>query len=260
MVLIIDKSGNIRKGNVVLFKPDNVTTNTKVPDNTFHDIFNTGTVSSNGLFQFLSVDGQWKYQLGYKDGSLISFGLIKPKNDSNDVVGRLTTICIDWYLVTTYYYADGSTEQTSEYVGTTCSEDCTDGMYASICPDGSSGGGGWGNDSDFEYAVEAEKSPVYWNDLNSSAKVLGYEFFQGQRNSSEPQGGHFTGVHVEYPQTSHFSDYGMDLQVLLNRMWIWNSTYTAEDDFQGNVVYPPNTIPPLYIHAELEYDFASVFH
>jgi hypothetical protein len=64
LVLILDRAGNIRKGNVVLFKPDNKAMYNKVPDNTFYNIFNTGTVTSDGLFQFLSVAGQWKHQLG----------------------------------------------------------------------------------------------------------------------------------------------------------------------------------------------------
>ena len=51
--------------------------------------------------------------------------------------------CTDWYLVTTYYYLDGSKEETWEYVGTTC-EDCIDSSYQSICEseDGAGGGGG----------------------------------------------------------------------------------------------------------------------
>jgi hypothetical protein len=226
LVLILDKSGNIRKGNVVLFKPDNVATNSKVPDNTFHDIFNTGTVNSNGLFQFLSVAGQWKYQLGYKDGSLISFGLIKSKNNSSIAANRLTTICIDWYLVTTYYYADGSTEQTSVYVGTTCSEDCTDGMYASICPDGSSAGGGLGNDDDFEF--EAVKYPnwnVASNPVQNGGEIVSYEIIKGKRVSTEPEGGHFSNI-------TH-RDSECDFCSIINPYDVWDETLASSGITDG---------------------------
>ena len=49
----------------------------------------------------------------------------------NDV--KTNSVCIDWYLVTTYYYADGTSTQTSEYEGTTC-DGCDNGMYESLCP------------------------------------------------------------------------------------------------------------------------------
>lgn len=56
----------------------------------------------------------------FEDGKIKINGAVSPA-DSKSGGGR-TNGCIAWYLITTYYYSDGSTSQTSEYLGTTC--DC----------------------------------------------------------------------------------------------------------------------------------------
>ena len=55
LVLVVDKSGNIRKGNLVLYIPTKGEVLAKVPDNTFYHIFNTGKPECNGMFKFLSI-------------------------------------------------------------------------------------------------------------------------------------------------------------------------------------------------------------
>lgn len=59
LVLLLNRSGEIKKGNVVLFQPKINGIYTKVPDNTFLDIFNTSRVKCDGRFQFISVAGSW---------------------------------------------------------------------------------------------------------------------------------------------------------------------------------------------------------
>ena len=196
LVLVLNRAGDIRKGNVVLFRPDNQPLCAEVPDNTFHDILNKGTVTTNGLFQFLGVAGQWKYQLDYKNGKLYSFGLVEQKDKPVNAAGRIDEIvCIDWYLVTTYYYEDGTTSQTSEYLGTTCNGECGNPMYQSLCPDGSS------SSNDYEYETARDRAwhvaSTIGDSLNPTGAGYGInaiERFRGKRISSEPQGGHFTSI------------------------------------------------------------------
>jgi hypothetical protein len=180
LVLILNKSENIRKGNVVLFKPDNSTFYTKVPDNTFHDILNTGIVNSNGLFQFLSVAGHWQYQLEYNNGKLKSFGLIKPKNDDASRVNTL--VCTDWYLVVDWYDVYGNyAGTTTEFMTESC-QDCENSMYQSFCSDGGNSGG---NGTEYEYAVTKPAEWVVIEPTSQWWKVKSYEVLNGSRQAGQ---------------------------------------------------------------------------
>ena len=162
LVLIMDKSGNIRKGNLVLYIPKNGEIVNKVPENAFYDIFNTGTPKANGLFKFLGIGGGQIYQLEYNNGKLISSGLMKKGSGLSNRTE--SEGCIDWYLVTTYYYTDGTTSQTEEYVGRTCgNNECEDVE----CLDPGSGGGGGGGGGDLEYHIAAFKSNF---EINSASE------------------------------------------------------------------------------------------
>lgn len=144
LVVILDSSEHVRKGNLVIYVPDQSEINNSLPENTFYNIYNTARVKSKGLFKFLSVSGKLLFQLKYKNENLYSFGLIQSKENKkgkSDMILRENATCIDWFLVTTYYYSDGTTSQTSEYVGRTCTG-CDDPTIQSLCPEWGNGGGG----------------------------------------------------------------------------------------------------------------------
>jgi hypothetical protein len=65
----------------------------------------------------LTLDNFWISQFEVKNNRLHSGSVISEKNSSPN--GR-TTSCTEWYLITTFYYTDGSSTQTQEYLGTTC--------------------------------------------------------------------------------------------------------------------------------------------
>jgi hypothetical protein len=138
LLLMVDKSGNIRNGNVVLYTAENKGAN-KIPENTYYHIFNTAEPEWNGKFQFLSITGRPQYQLEYKNKHLISSGLYQPK-EKTATSDKTATDCYDWYLVTTWYDISGNvTDQTYVYLYTTCG-DCQNAKYMSLCSD--DGGGG----------------------------------------------------------------------------------------------------------------------
>lgn len=139
LLIVMDKAGKIKWGEIVYFLPADGKKHNSLSPNTIQNIFNSKP-ADNGMFKFLSVTGKWINQIEYKNNRLYSHGIIESKKSDN--TQRTTTICIDWYLVTTYHYGDGSTYQTWEYVGTTC-DGCDNPDYQSLCPDG--GGGGSGN-------------------------------------------------------------------------------------------------------------------
>src|SRR6185503_5223039 len=141
LVLILDRMGNVRKGNIVLFYPKIGESCSKVPDNTFYNILNTSHPKASGKFKYLSVTGKRLHELQYENGRLKSFGKLKDSTTSNT---SRTTFCIDWYWHYKYYDEWGNIwYQYDEYIGSTCSgEDCQDPYNAMLCPlDASSGGG-----------------------------------------------------------------------------------------------------------------------
>jgi len=138
LFLVINKSGNIRTGNVVLYTPENGQAN-KIPDNTFYYIFNTAQPECDGKFQFLAVTGAPQYQLEYKNKHIISSGLYQAKENTSSSV-RTSILCYDWFLVTTWYDIAGNiVDQTRVYLYTSCGN-CGSPKYMSFCADDGSGG------------------------------------------------------------------------------------------------------------------------
>lgn len=153
LLLIVKASGEIRKGNLVLYTADNGQSTT-IPDNTFHAVFNTAEPECNGQFRFLSVTGRLIYQLDYKDRRLISAGVVKSKSATDkDASAKTTSDCIDWYLVTTVYFEDGSSYTYEEYLTTTCGNGCHDADLAALCPDDGSAGGAGIPEVEFEEEI-----------------------------------------------------------------------------------------------------------
>jgi hypothetical protein len=139
LVLFINKEDNIRSGNIVLYTPGNGIAN-KIPDNTFYDIFNTAQPGADGKFEFLAVTGKPQYVLQYKNNHLVSSGLYQPKVTAASASRTSSTPCYDWYLVTTWYDANGNvTDQTYVFLYTTCGS-CGSLKLKSLCAD--DGGGG----------------------------------------------------------------------------------------------------------------------
>ncbi len=200
LVLILDNMGKIRKGNIVLYLPENGQANFKVPDNTFKKILNTGDPDCNGKFRYLSVTGKRLHELEYQNGKLKSFSNVKDSSlNLNNITAR-TNSCVDWYWVTTVYDQWGNIiSQSWEYYTTTCQgEDCEDPYNAMLCPSDNSSGGGTGDAQGYEYAVSR---PWKWDVAFSPNWVVeSYESVTGVRVYGEYQGGHFTNI-------SHSSSY-----------------------------------------------------
>lgn len=147
LVLITDKGGNIISGNIVCYLPKDGKAKGDSSANIVANIFKGKIPSDSGMIRFMSVTGRWSHQFEFKKGQMTSWGAITSKNLNNPNSSKAAnSICIDWYLVTTYYYSDGSTYQTSEYVGQTCGDDCDNPGYQSLCPGGDGGGGSDPND------------------------------------------------------------------------------------------------------------------
>ena len=74
----------------------------------------SGTISFYNSMQMLLM------QNVIENGELKSHGLVRKDDSQSGPTGRTNT-CTEWFLVTTYYYSDGTSYTVSEYLYTTCS-------------------------------------------------------------------------------------------------------------------------------------------
>jgi hypothetical protein len=98
--------------------------------------------SYSGKITFLRATQQLYLFNEYENGELRVNGIARP--NLKNLKGGRTNACIDWYLITTYYYPGGHTRTTDQYLFTTC--DCGGGggeeAYRVACQGGGGGSGG----------------------------------------------------------------------------------------------------------------------
>ena len=163
LLLVMDKSTNIIRGNLVLYSPEDNQRLNNVPNYTFSKMYNNKNLDCNGLFNFLSVTGRRMYQREYKDGKLRSFGYVKSSNKpdeaSNQAVARTETDCTHYYYILTWWIDGVPVYQEAIYLGSICAGGCDDPMNQTLCPDdGGGGGGGSGDGVEYDACLSAAVS------------------------------------------------------------------------------------------------------
>jgi hypothetical protein len=144
LLLVIDESGIIKRGNISEYIPEHGIQASELSLNSFSNLYNNKIINSEGAFKFLSIGGRWLYQYTFKNGKFSSVALVKPDSSSPNNSSSRTTGCTKWYWVTTYYNSNGEViDEVWQYIGTTCTGSggvCSDPLNASLCPDMDSGG------------------------------------------------------------------------------------------------------------------------
>ncbi len=214
LVVLVNSADNIRKINIVLFKPDADKKISALPENTFYDIFNTAKVKANGTFNFLDINGKLQYQLGYRDGKMRSSGTVQARTldeyrmaqqgvqvkanstKENIRIGKNDITCIYFFMIIDWYNSAGVYQGSTWYlIGSSCSD-----VPQDVQPDTPPGGGGfqgpdgnyWNGGAQYEYAVSTE---WLWtaHSLPYGA-ITSTETVTGKKVSGEVDGGHFTDV------------------------------------------------------------------
>jgi hypothetical protein len=145
LLLVENAEGKIRRGDLVLFFPENATLQ-KLPVNYFHQFFMEEDLSVNGTFTLVTLGDVKQYEVVFKNGKKDNFKLWRSEintasNAGNNANTSPTQNCTDWYLVTTYYLDGIPVYSTSEYVGTTCSGGGCPPDTECLEPEGTGGGG-----------------------------------------------------------------------------------------------------------------------
>ncbi len=137
MVFVFNSRGQITFGNIVEMSPSENLDPSAVSQ-TISRIYSDREESYSGTISSYTADKEIVFSLTYQKGNIQRFSRVLNQSQisPNLHVGGMTdgskaqrttvnTIgggvsCTDWYLVTTYYYSDGSTTSESQYIGRTC--------------------------------------------------------------------------------------------------------------------------------------------
>lgn len=109
----------------------------------------SGTIAFKNLFEKTILLNE------YVSGKLSTNGIARTRF-SNPDNGRIND-CVDWFMVTTYYYVDGSTRTEEVYLFTTCGEDC--GLAGARVQCG--GGGGTGQQANSQFPPNPQDGDEY---------------------------------------------------------------------------------------------------
>jgi hypothetical protein len=193
LILVENSNGKIRRGDIVLFFPENAALQ-KLPNNYFHKFFNEEELSVNGTFTLVSFGDVKQYEMVFKDGKKDKFNLWRGErnssSNSNSTASAVAEGCTDWYLVTTYYENGIPINTTWDYLGTTCSGSCP--PYTE-CLENEGVGGGGGNETpvavtrNASYTVKRELTSYEDWEIKPTFQLSGQTFTNTSSN-------YFTGI------------------------------------------------------------------
>jgi hypothetical protein len=150
-IATINAKGEVKWANIVYYKPAAHQSVKKLDASAMERVLTGKPTDQNGIFYFLSISGRRQSQAEYRNGQLYSNGVLSTGSDD----GKKTAgLCVDWWLVITIRPGDGTCEVFREYIGQTCSSDCDDPSFMSLCPAGEGGGGDMGCSYTQEEALE----------------------------------------------------------------------------------------------------------
>lgn len=133
LVLLVNKEGDIRRGDVVQMIPKNSSV-LNIPSGLTTDIYNNKkAVQLNCTIAILTTTNKLEHEFTFDNGKLQSDKFVNSKRNQQGSNPNPTPTqrsfvpyYIAWYLVTTYYYTDGSTDVNEQFLGVTC-ENCGEG-------------------------------------------------------------------------------------------------------------------------------------
>lgn len=178
LMLIVNKENKIRKGQIVQYQAPGKDLVNEFPINLLHDHYTFK--DWNGKLSYYNIFNHLLYEIENRNNNLYSLAKNVIKNESNTISGK-TNECRAWYLITTYYYPDGSSNESWEYLYTTC-----EGSWEDFQSDDLNNSGGVSTITLPPAALEfVVNNNLYWY-------VKSYETVNGVRDTTLPWKGRFT--------------------------------------------------------------------
>ncbi len=165
--MALSGDGTLKDGRIVQYAADNGRQQRILPT-TIAKLYNRQKVDHNGKYRVLTIADRYLYEVEYRNGVIYSLSTMRPKDNSNS---RLTVDgngCIDWYIVTTITYSDGTTWTYEEFVGRTCGGCFPNDPYNETEDCGEEGGSGSGGGGE---TCSQEENENFINQLAVSADV-----------------------------------------------------------------------------------------
>ena len=179
LLLVMDKSTNIIRGNLVLYSPEDNRRLNEIPNYTFFKMYNNQSLDCNGMFNFLSVTGRRMYQREYKDGKLHSFGYVKASNKPDEALNqaesRTETDCTYFFYILTWWVDGVPVYQETIFLGSICVGGCDDPMNQTLCPDNGGGSGGGGVGGEETCCIPDPNVQFSHEQTNINSDVCGFE-------------------------------------------------------------------------------------
>ncbi|MFN8289693.1 MAG: hypothetical protein U0U70_05530 [Chitinophagaceae bacterium] len=255
-----DAGGEIGKGNIVQYIPENISSGTKLPAGLIKKVFTEQAAPGTFRLTFTSVADFLLYEIKFKDGKPASMGVADQRAKAaapGQGRGEQVEQCYDVFWVE--FYPDGSTVWS--YMYSYCNDACNTsrqvaGRGAIIACGGNSG-------EAVEYELIQNKT-MRWEVYRENAGPPDFYFLvkasvilRGVKKSTEPGGGHFTNAWQPEIWEEHFDDYGLILQKIANQAWV--GPQHAYHMVQVNIIHPPDTVPPDYKDKTESWEYAFVF-
>ncbi|MEO7444167.1 MAG: hypothetical protein ABIT96_00405 [Ferruginibacter sp.] len=152
LLIVENEDGGIRKGDLVMFYPADAAV-TELPDSSFTKFFTTQQVEVEGTFSVISLSDIQQFEMDIVDNRMTTFRLwesrLQPVPNYVPLPGgEGEPYCVDWYLVTTNYYSDGTTEVFYDFL-------------FSQCYNGGGGGGGNGTNPPLQNHEPVQREVSY---------------------------------------------------------------------------------------------------
>lgn len=139
--------------------------------NLIKDLIANKPHSYTGKVSFLTIYSELMFYNVFNNGVLTVNGATLPLVETND--NSKINGCTAWYLIVTYFYANGTTSQTSEYIGTTC--DCFENTTRSGARVACGGGGGGGSEGGSGLPSQPQQGDTHYIALNNGVtRILEY--------------------------------------------------------------------------------------
>ncbi|MEJ7625319.1 MAG: hypothetical protein WKF35_00535 [Ferruginibacter sp.] len=256
LILVEDYRGILKRGDLVFFYPENAT-NFQLPTDAFSKYFTHQTFPVDGTFTLVTLDDVKQYEMDIDDGIQKEFRLWQGRAQNSAVDDP---ICIDWYLVTTIYYSDGTYEIFETFLYTECQQ--------------TGGGGGTGETPPgAPIGEQSEMDHVFLVKHKSNSQEM-WEMFAGYhligtRFSSQPANNVFSSISYNNPpgsaiifsNASHsatWHSWYIIYNTHSNIYTINNPNTSATMSFQGKTTYP-NQGNRFEIHVKVKLLQASIF-
>lgn len=224
LIVVRNSKGEIRRSDIVLFYPKDTTLDA-LPKNSFHDFFTYESLSVDGTLTLISLSDRKQFEMDFRNGKKAEFRLWQSRIKNHNQ--RTSVITIDWYMVTTYYFPDGTTYQTEEYLYTTYLDDC--GGDTACLEQFSGGGGGGGVATDYGTSVSNQVELVVWRQQTDYEdwKISGFFTLTGV-SFSNAANNYFTGISHDVSQCWYYNSVTAGWQ-----QSGWYSMYTSLSHSEG---------------------------